>query len=62
MLEDYVELFSQAAITVSSGLIGGASSQAASTPPSAMGVLWKLQMTLAGDALLKFQVGFSPKG
>jgi len=56
MLEDYAELLSQAAVKVSLELVSGASGDVANTPKSAMGVLWKLQNTLAGDALLKFQV------
>jgi hypothetical protein len=57
MLEDYVELLSQAAVKVSSALISGTTQGDSSNPRSALGVLWKLQMNLSGDALLKFQVG-----
>ena len=53
MLEDYAELLSQAAGKVASELT---SVGTVDTRKSAIAVLWKLQSSLAGDALLKFQV------
>jgi hypothetical protein len=56
MLEDYTELLSQAAVRVSSALTSEPPSRDIGLARSATAVLWKLQMTLSGEALLKFQV------